>query len=113
VRADVHPAAPPSPIATEAEARHLMARARRFVEQRNISAAREMFERAADAGHPPALFGLAETYDPNMLAAWETIGTQGDVARAKALYAKALYAGMAEAQARLKALTQASGGDTR
>jgi hypothetical protein len=113
VRADVQPAAPPSPIATEAEARHLMTRARRFVEQRNISAAREMFERAADAGHPPALFGLAETYDPNMLAAWETIGTQGDVARAKALYAKALGAGMAEAQARLKALTQASGGDTR
>jgi TPR repeat protein len=81
-----------------------MARARQLVEQRNISAARSMLERAADGGNPRALFALAETYDPNMLSAWGTVGMQGDVAKAQELYAKALAGGVEDANARLKAL---------
>ena len=70
-------AAPPSP-----EDR-FMARARQLVEQGNISAARSMLERAAETGSAPALFALAETYDPIRLTAWGTFGTQGDVAKAR------------------------------
>jgi TPR repeat protein len=81
-----------------------MARARQLIEQRNISAARSMLERAAEAGDPQALFALAETYDPNVLAAWGTVGTQGDAAKAKQLYAKARAGGLEEAEARLQAL---------
>ena len=81
-----------------------MARGQQLVEQRNILAARQMLERATETGHPEALFALAETYDPNRLAAWRTVGTQGDVARARALYGKALAGGVAEADACLKAL---------
>jgi TPR repeat protein len=50
------------------------------------------------------LFALAETYDPNMLAAWGTRGVTADVARARALYQKALGLGVASAQNRLDAL---------
>jgi hypothetical protein len=61
---------------------------------------------AADdgGGSAPALFALAETYDPTTLAAWGTFGTQGDVARAQELYAKALAGGVLEAKDRLNAL---------
>ena len=63
-----------------------------------------MLERAAETGSAPALFALAETYDPVVLSAWETVGTQGDVAKARELYAKALAGGIHEAKDRLNAL---------
>ena len=81
-----------------------MVRARQLVEQRNISAARSMLERAAESGNAQALFALAETYDPNMLASWGTVGLQGDAAKAKELYGKALAGGVQEANGRLKEL---------
>jgi hypothetical protein len=51
-----------------------------------------------------AIFALAETYDPAVLSAWRTLGTQGDVAKAQDLYARALAAGVREAKDRLNAL---------
>ena len=44
--------------------------------QGNIGAARIVLERAAETGSAPALFALAETYDPLILAAWGTFGTR-------------------------------------
>ena len=81
------------------EAPRLMARASLLLSQGNIGTARIVLERGA-----PALFALAETYDPTTLAAWGTFGTQGDVARAQELYAKALAGGVLEAKDRLNAL---------
>jgi hypothetical protein len=49
-------------------------------------------------------FALAETYDPNMLTAWGVRGVAADIARARALYRKALSFGVATAHARLEAL---------
>ena len=97
---------PPAPVlpAADPETRRLMARAQQLIEQRNIMAARSMLERAAESGHPLALFALAETYDPNKLADWGTVGTQGDPTQAREFYQKALAGGLAEAQARLTAL---------
>jgi len=100
---------PPAPAAAQAtpptaETLRLMARAQQLVEQRNILGARQILERVTETGHPPALFALAETYDPNVLAAWNTVGTQGDTGRARELYGKARASGVAEAEARLKAL---------
>jgi hypothetical protein len=51
-----------------------------------------------------ALLMLAKTYDPNMLAAWEARGVSADVARARALYLKALSKGAGEAMTRLDLL---------
>lgn len=95
----------PSTGVDEAEQRRLLARAHQLVGQRNISAARSMLERAAGGGNVQALFALAETYDPNILSVWGTVGTQGDVARARELYAKALAGGLSDADARLKAFS--------
>jgi TPR repeat protein len=85
------------------EAARLTARARQLLDQGNISAARLLLERAAETGSAPALFALAETYDPAVLSA-RTSGTQGDVVKAQELYAKALAGGVQEAKDRLNAL---------
>ena len=86
------------------EASRLMARASLLLSQGNVGAARIVLERAAETGSAPALFALAETYDQTALAAWGTFGTQGDVAKARELYAKALAGGVLQAKDRLNAL---------
>src|SRR5829696_9251012 len=82
----------------------LMARASLLVSQGDIGAARVVLEHAAESGSASALFALAETFDPAVLSAWGTMGTQGDAARAGDLYAKALAGGVAEAKDRLATL---------
>jgi len=62
--------------------------------------------RAAETGSAQALFALAETFDPAVLSAWGTFGTQGDVTKAQELYAKAFAGGVQEAKDRLVALRQ-------
>jgi TPR repeat protein len=83
-----------------------MARASLLLSQGNVGTARIVLERAAETGSAPALFALAETYDPATLAAWGTFGTQGDVAKARELYAKAFASGVQEAGDRLNALRE-------
>jgi TPR repeat protein len=98
----------PPPKAQEApvnpEAARLMARAKQLVSQGNVGAARNVLERAADSGSASALFALAETYDPAVLSSWGTVGTQGDAAKARELYGKAVAGGSEEAKDRLKAM---------
>ena len=103
-RIAVQPTAPEAPA--NSDAARLMARASLLREQGNIGTARIVLERAAETGSAPALFALAETYDPLSLSAWGTFGTQGDVAKARELYAKALAGGVEEAKERLNALRQ-------
>jgi hypothetical protein len=70
----------------------------------DVGGARDMLE-AAEAGAPgPLTYALAETYDPNMLAAWGTRGVSSDVVKAKPLYRKALGLGVGRAQARIEGL---------
>jgi hypothetical protein len=97
-----HPAV--AEVAGIPEAPRLMARAKLLLSQGNVGAARIVLERAAETGSAPALFALAETHDPTTLAAWGTFGTQGDVGKARELYAKALAGGVLEAKDRLNAL---------
>jgi hypothetical protein len=82
----------------------LMARASLLVAQGDIGAARVVLEHAAESGSASALFALAETFDPAVLSAWGTLGTQGDAARAGDLYARALAGGVAAARERLATL---------
>ena len=49
-----------------------------------------------------ALFALAETYDPAVLARWRVIGLPADPVKSKALYAQAATQGHAKARERLK-----------
>lgn len=80
--------------------------ATRRIEGGDIAGARELLTGTEDGtpGQGSIWFVLAETYDPNMLAAWGTRGVTADVARAKALYNKALEGGVPRAKGRLDAL---------
>jgi hypothetical protein len=97
------PAMAPAQRLTNADAVHLIARARLLITQGDIAGARMVLERAAEAGSAPAVFVLAETYDSAVLSAWGTLGTPGDSGRAQQLYAEAFAAGIQEAKARLRA----------
>jgi TPR repeat protein len=82
----------------------MIARAGVLLGQGDIGAARIVLERAAELGSARAVFMLAETYDPGILAAWRTYGTRGEVARARELYAKAHAGGIREAKERFDSL---------
>ena len=100
-------------VSTEAkgsEAPGLLARAKALLDQGNIGAARVVLERAAETGSAQATFALAETYDPNVLAAWRTYGTRGDGAKARDLYARAYHGGIKAAKDRSDMLVGGDGG---
>jgi hypothetical protein len=82
----------------------VLAQVQRRIEAGDVRGARELLNTAEALEPGSKAFALAETYDPNMLAAWGTRGVNADVLKAKALYAKALNSGIARAQARLDAL---------
>ena len=93
---------PTSPNSTE-----LVKESKRMIERGNIAAARALLEPAAAAGEAAAVMALAETFDPNMLAAWGARGQTADPRAARKLYAKAHSAGIAGARQRLDALKEA------
>lgn len=82
-----------------AQLRSLIARASILLEQGNIGAARIVLERAVGTGGAQASFALAETYDPLILPNLGTYGTQGDLTKARTLYARAEAGGSKEAKA--------------
>lgn len=100
----------PPPVAPRVEpprpkVEDFLAQAERRIESGDIAGAREILassEGTATSG--PITFALAETYDPNMLAAWGTRGVAADVTKAKSLYFKARDLGVARAQVRLEQL---------
>lgn len=89
---------PPDPIA------ELMSTGTRLIGNGDIAGARDAFSRAASTGDPAATMALAETFDPNMLAAWGARDIKAEVGTARMLYNKALEAGIVKARARLQAL---------
>ena len=82
----------------------LLAQAERRIESGDIPGAREMLASSEGTASGPIIFALAETYDPNMLAAWGTRGVAADVTKAKSLYFKARDLGVVRAQVRLEQL---------
>jgi hypothetical protein len=93
-----------APDPQRARTDELLAQATRRIQTGDIGGARELLAGADGQAQPLASFALAETYDPNMLAAWGTRGAVADVAKARALYGKALTMGVGKAQVRLDGL---------
>jgi len=89
---------------TPAEVTAYTALARAKIQQGDIAAARRLLERASDSDDADALFALAETYDPRMLAQWGVIGVKPNVELAKTLYNKAGVRGAKRAKERLLAI---------
>jgi hypothetical protein len=102
------PSAIESPVPAEpevgVEAKKLLARAELFLRQGDIGAARVVLERAVAVGSAEAGYRLAETYDPRVLSSWGTLGTRGDPAKARELYARAYADGIQQAKDRMNAL---------
>jgi hypothetical protein len=70
----------------------------------NMLRAREILGDALLADNPHGAFALAETYDPNILAATGARDVRAEVERARTLYGKALAGGVTAAENRLNAL---------
>lgn len=105
------PASVPASIASAARLmepstriEELLAEVTRRIENGDVAGAREALAGADDGSQPAVTFALAETYDPNMLAAWGSRGIAADVAKARALYRRAVGLGVTRAQVRLDAL---------
>jgi hypothetical protein len=82
----------------------LLDRARQKVEAGDFRGARDLLNGREDGDNAATSFALAETYDPNMLAAWDARGVEADAKKARELYNKALSLGLKRARARLEAL---------
>jgi hypothetical protein len=85
----------PEPLVQEAQQR---------IERGDVAAARDLLANADTDPSGLVLFTLAETYDPNVLAAWGMRGINPDIEKAKGLYAAALSLGYAAARQRLDGL---------
>ena len=82
----------------------LVQEARQRIERGDVAGARDLLANADTDASGLVFFTLAETYDPNMLAAWGMRGISPDIERAKGLYAAALSLGYAAARQRLVSL---------
>lgn len=87
-----------------ARAEHLLARGEEYLATGNIVAARDFFERAADAGLAAGALRLAATYDPAELRRLQAQGIAPDLAMARKWYERARELGAAEAVERLARL---------
>ena len=85
-------------------AEELLSRAQAFIADGNMVRAREILSERPLADNAKAAFALAETFDPNILAATGAQGAKAEVERARMLYGKALAGGIAAARRRLDAL---------
>jgi hypothetical protein len=95
------PAAPPAFRLDPDELANLMKRARALIEVGDISPARLLLERAAEAQEVSAALLLAQTYDPAVLGNQDQRSITADPAMAKLWYQKAAQLGSPEALGRL------------
>jgi hypothetical protein len=91
--------APPRPQVEE-----LLAQVVRRIGDGDVVGAREFLLANESMAPGPMTFALAETYDPNMLAAWGTRGVAADPNKARSLYFRARDLGETRAQQRLDLL---------
>jgi TPR repeat protein len=105
------PAVSPPPKAVPAphqlnpeEVAMLLDRAKHFIANGDLAAARLVLERAAKSKQAQAAFMLAATYDPAILRELKVYSFVADVAMARSWYEKAKELGSAEASRRLELL---------
>ncbi|MGA9320774.1 MAG: hypothetical protein WBW06_06920, partial [Xanthobacteraceae bacterium] len=83
----------------------MLQRANAFIKAGDLSSARLLLQRAAEAGDAHAALTLASTFDPNVLKALGFQDAGADVALARLWYERAVKFGSAEAPQRLQQLT--------
>ncbi len=90
---------PPKPSWTDA-----IGEGKERIQAGDILGGREVLLPAVAANEPEAIMALAETYDPNMLAAWGVRDVESDVEQARRLYERAVREGVEAARTRLQGL---------
>lgn len=98
------PAAPAARRMDSDELANLMARAKSLLASGDISPARLLLERAAEAHEASAALMLAQTYDPTVLGTQDIRNITPDPAMARTWYQRAAQLGSADAQRRLSQL---------
>ena len=98
------PVAAPARKLDPDEVATLMDRAKRLIAAGDISPARLLLERAADAEESTAALMLARTYDPDVLGTQNSRNIISDPAMARVWYQRAAQLGSADAQRRLSQL---------
>jgi len=105
--ASVAPKAPaPASASDKVAADVLIRRGDAMLAIKDISAARKLYEYAANAGSAEAAIALARTYDPAYLAKLEIIGVVADQSMAVVWYRKAAALGDHNAEAPLRMLAR-------
>jgi len=94
--AKAKPIEPPRPRVED-----VLAQAQDRIASGDVAGAREILLSSESIAPGPIALALAETYDPNMLAAWGTRGITADAIRAKSLYRKAHGLNVPSAKRRL------------
>ena len=94
-------AAPPARRIDRDELAALLKRAKGLLAIGDITSARLLLERAADAQEPEAALMLAGTYDPQVLGSQDLRSVASDPATARLWYQKAAELGSADARRRL------------
>ena len=82
----------------------MLRRADDFIKSGDLSSARLLLQRAAEAGSVQAALTLAGTFDPNVLAALGFQDSAADIAMARVWYERAEQFGSSEAPRRLRQL---------
>jgi hypothetical protein len=97
------PAPPPAVTPQDRErAQRLMNKGDAQLEEGNVSAARLLYERAADAGLAQAAMALAATFDAAEFARLKLRGVEADPKEARRWYERARQLGAADAEERLR-----------
>lgn len=86
----------------------LVNRGKDFLTNGDISSARLLLRRAAEAGNAEAALALGSTFDPAVIARLGAIGVKADAARARKWYEKAAALGSNCASEQIAKLAQAS-----
>jgi hypothetical protein len=94
-------APPPTRQIDPSELANLMVRARAMLASGDISSARLLLERAAQAKEASAALMLAQTYDPTVLGTQDIRNVTPDPAMARSWYQRAAQLGSPDAQRRL------------
>ena len=94
----------PAQPSAESVVADLLEEARALVVAGRVADARELLTQPDLETSAEAKYVLAETYDPNVLAALGITRIRAEPQRARALYEKALAEGLAAARHRIRAL---------
>jgi TPR repeat protein len=104
---------PPAPLRAppmqDQTAAQLTSRGDAMLAIKDISAARKLYEQAANLGNAAAAKGLARTYDPDYIRKLGVIGMRPDVTMAVSWYDRAAALGDRESAQRMQQLDAMAG----